>query len=170
MHRQVKVVAILLIVEGSLEALMGAFLCVMGPVMMALISSAPPPPSGAESPPPAVFGAIYLVMGGLTLTGGVLKLVAGIRNVSFKSRTLGFVALGSSLLSMASCYCMPTALALGIYGLIVYLNPRSAQAFQLRAMGVPAEQVIAQIEGGGSGYAPPGYPPGGYPPGYPPQY
>ena len=98
----VAIVAILLIVQGALEACMGLFLCVMGPVMMGILSSAPPPSSGGSGPPPALFGGIYIVMGLATLIGGVLKIVAGARNVKYRSRVLGFVAMGSGILSMLS--------------------------------------------------------------------
>ncbi len=170
MHRHIKIVAILLMVEGGLEALMGIFLCVMGPVMMAFMNAAPPPTtSGAGAPPPPeLFGAIYITMGVATLLAGILKIVGGIRNVSFKSRTLGFVALGSSLLSFASCYCIPTAIALGVYGLIVYVNERSAQAFKMAETGMSPDQIVAQLDGMPQMGYPPQYPPG--PPGPPPQY
>jgi hypothetical protein len=161
MHRQIKIVAILLIVQGALEACMGLFLCVMGPVMMGILASAPPPSSGGSAPPPALFGGIYIVMGLATLIGGVLKIVAGARNVKYRGRVLGFVAMGSGILSMLSCYCMPTALGVGIYGLIVYLNQNSARAFELGETGMPGEQILATIDGYGGGY-------GGYPPQYPP--
>ena len=161
MHRQVKIVAILLIVQGALEVAMGLFLCVMGPVMFSLMSSSPPPSSGGPTPPAALFGGIYLAMGLITLIAGVLKIVGGARNVKFRGRTLGFVALASGVVSMASCYCVPTALALGIYGLIVYLNERSARAFEMGDAGMPGEQILATLDGYGSGY-------GGYPPQYPP--
>ncbi len=171
MHRQIKIVAILLMVEGGLESLMGIFLCVMGPVMMAFMSASPPPSTGgAAPPPPELFGAIYISMGAATLIAGILKVIGGIRNVSLKSRTLGFVALGSSVLSLASCYCIPTALGLGIYGLIVYVNERSAQAFKLVETGMSADQAIAQVDGMPAFGAPAPYggpPPGQYPP-YPP--
>ena len=148
MHRQIKIVAILLMVEGSLETLMGILLCVMGPVMMTFMKAAPPPSTpGAAGPPPELFGVLYVGMGVVTLAAGVLKVVAGIRNVSFKGRVLGFVALGSCVMSMASCYCLPTALALGIYGLIVYLDQRSAQAFQMGASGMAPEEILRQMDG-----------------------
>jgi hypothetical protein len=112
-------------------------------------------------------------MGVFTLIGAILKIVGGIRNVSFKGRTLGFIALGSGILSFASCYCILPALALGIYGLIVYLNDRSAQAFKMAESGMSPDQIIAQLDGTPMGYPPnypPNYPPGppGPPPGYPP--
>ncbi len=164
MHRQIKIVAILLMVEGGLESLMGIFLCVMGPVMMAILNSAPPPSSGS-APPPEWLGGIYIAMGVATLLGGVIKVIGGIRNVSFKGRTLGFIALGSGILSFASCYCIPFALGLGIYGIIVYVNEKSAQAFQMGESGMPPDQILAQLDNAMVGYAPQQYPP---PP--PPQY
>lgn len=172
MHRQIKVVAILLMVEGGLELLMGIFLCILGPAMTAFMRAAPPPTTtSGPPPPPEVFAAIYIAMGAPTVIAGILKVIGGIRNVSLKSRTFGFVALGSSVLSLSSCYCIPTALALGVYGLIVYVNERSAQAFKLVETGMSAEQAIAQVDGMPAfGAPPPPYgapPPGQYPP-YPP--
>jgi len=111
---------------------------------------------------------MYIGMGVLTLIASIPKIVAGIRNVSLKSRTLGFVGLGSCLLSLGSCYCSLFAIALGIYGLIVYINERSAQAFKLVEGGMTAEQAIAQVDGMAPFGAPQaGPPPGQYPP-YPP--
>jgi hypothetical protein len=172
MHRQIKVVAILLMVEGGLELLMGIFLCILGPAMTAFMRAAPPPSTagGGPPPPPELFAAIYIAMGAPTVVAGILKVIGGIRNVSLKSRTLGFVALGSSVLSLSSCYCIPTAIALGVYGLIVYVNERSAEAFKLVETGMSAEQAIAQVDGMPAFGAPPyqaGPPPGQYPP-YPP--
>ena len=159
MHRQIKIVAILMIVQGAMETAMGLFLCVMGPVMFGLMSSAPAPSGGG--PPPALFGGIYIAMGLPTLIAGVLKIVAGIRNVKCRGKVLGFVALGSGILSMASCYCLPTALGLGVYGLIVYLNQNAARAFEMGETGMPSDQIMATIDGYAGGY-------GGYPPQYPP--
>ncbi len=146
MHRQIKIVAILLMVEGAFEALMGIFYIIMGPVMMTFMRSAPST-TAPGGPPPEMFGAIYIAMGAATLLAAIIKVIGGIRNVSLKSRTLGFIALGSGILSFASCYCAPTALALGVYGLIVYVNERSAQAFQMGDSGMPSDQILAQLDG-----------------------
>ncbi len=163
MHRQIKVVAILMMVEGGFEALMGIFFMIMGPVMMSVMRSAPPPSHGT-APPPEIFAGVYMAMGAVTLIGAIVKIIAGIRNVTLKSRVLGFIGLGSCLLSFASCYCVPTALGLGIYGLIVYLNDKSAQAFALGDSGMPSDQILAQLDG-----MPPQQPyPQQYPP-YPPR-
>ncbi len=171
MHRQIKVVAILLMVEGGLELLMGILLVVLGPVMTTLMRTAPPPTyGGGTAPPPEMLGAIYIAMGVGTLLASILKIVAGIRNVGLKGRTLGFIGLGSCLLSFASCYCIPTALGLGIYGLIVYVNEKSAQAFRMADSGMPPDEVLATLDGAPQGgqYPPQQYPPQQYPP-YPPR-
>ena len=168
MHRQIKVVAILLIVEGSLELLAGIFLCVMGPVMMEMFKAAPPPSTGGPPPQPELIGGMYIAMGVVALVAAIPKIVAGIRNLSLKGRTLGFVGLGSCVLSLGTCYCSLFGLALGIYGLIVYINERSAEAFRLVESGMTPEQAIAQVDAmPGFGNAPPAAPPGQYPP-YPP--
>lgn len=166
MHRQIKIVAILLIVQGSLEILMGGFLSIMGPVMMSVMSAAPPPTTGGSPPPPPEFMAgMYLAMGIPTLLAGILKIVSGIYGVRVKGRVLGYVALGSGLVSAASCYCLPTALGLGIYGLIVWLNSKSGEAFALVESGMTPDDAFARIDGlvpmapGGGGYPPPPGPP-----------
>lgn len=171
MHRQIKVVAILLMVEGALEVMAGIFLCIMGPMAIAMFRASPPPSAGGPAPQPELIGGMYIAMGVVTLIAAIPKIVAGIRNVSLKSRTLGFVGLGSCVLSLGSCYCSLFALGLGIYGLIVYVNERSAEAFRLVESGMTPEQAIAQVDGMPAFGAPPPYqpgpPPGQYPP-YPP--
>ncbi|CAN5815146.1 hypothetical protein BH09MYX1_BH09MYX1_44090 [soil metagenome] len=170
MHRQIKVVAILLIVQGALELIMGGFFCIMGPVMMSVMSAAPPPSSGgAPPPPPEVFAGIYIAMGLPTAIAGILRIVSGIYNVRLRARTLGYVALGAGLLSMASCYCAPTSIALGVYGLIVFLNAKSGEAFAMVESGMTPDEALARIDGlvpmgpGGG----PGFPPAPPPPPYP---
>jgi uncharacterized membrane protein HdeD (DUF308 family) len=63
------------------------------------------------------------------LAAGVLKLVASVRNRRFHGRGIGFVALGSCFVSLATCYCAPTAMLLLVYGVFVYVNPSVARAF-----------------------------------------
>jgi hypothetical protein len=178
MHRHVKIVGILMIVQGALEAAMGIMYAFMGPLMLAMMSMSPSSGSSGAPPPDekvmGLMGGFYLLIGLGVLAAGVLKIVAGILNLKFRGRVLGFVALGSSIVSMFTCYCAPTGIALGVYGLVVYLNAQAARAFALAAQGMGPDEVLANLEGpppgygGGYGYPPPpGY--GGYPPG-PPRY
>lgn len=53
---------------------------------------------------------------------GVLKIVAGARNYQYRSRALGVVALVMAPLSVFTIFCLPSAMVILIYGLVVYLN------------------------------------------------
>lgn len=147
--RQVPVVAILMIVQGGLEIIAGIFYAAMGPFMMKMMSFAnenvPPEAAMQNQQPPEemmwVLVAVYGGMGAVAIICGLLKVVAGIRNLSYKGRVLGFVALGSGLLSSITCYCAPTAIGLAVYGLIVYANSDVARAFEMAKQGYTPDQI-----------------------------
>jgi hypothetical protein len=145
---QVPIVAILMMVQGGFELLYAVFMSVMGVVMTMSLAKAPPGP--AQQPSPLVMasliGGVYLAMGVAILIAGVLKLTAGFRNYRYRGRTLGIVAMISGLLTLFGCYCFPTALALLIYGLIVYFDRQTVYAFQLGAQGQTPDQIRACLE------------------------
>jgi hypothetical protein len=91
-------------------------------------------------------GGIYLVFGAGLMAGAILKLFAGYRNYRFRGRTLGMVAMFSGLVTVFGCFCFPTALALLIYGLIVYLDQQTVYAFQLGDQGQTPEQIKSHLE------------------------
>jgi hypothetical protein len=148
----VQILAILMMVQGGFELLYAVFLFVMGVVMPMYMAKAPPIPPGqpAQGPSPlvmaSVIGGVYLGLGAAILIAGVLKLTAGFRNYRYRGRILGIVAMFSGLLTVFTCYCFPTALALLIYGLIVYLDPQTVYAFQLGAQGQTPDQIKACLE------------------------
>lgn len=185
MHRQVTVVSILMIVQGSLQVLMGGVYTVMGPVMMGIMSSAPTRPAPGGPDPETLMAGIsifYVVAGVLTLAAGVTQIIAGIRALKFRGRTMGIVAACLNLLSFGTCYCLPTGLGVMIYGLIVFLNAQSKRAFELGERGgMSADDIKATVDGEMRGGYPAAYPqqppygqqgpgPGGPPPPPPPGY
>ena len=89
--------------------------------------------------------AMYGSMGLISLVIGVLGIWAGIRMLKFRGRTLGIVALSSGLLSIAGCYCLPTAIGLFIYGLIVLLNEPVKRAFAMGEQGRTASEIQNQF-------------------------
>lgn len=149
MTRHVPVVAILMMVQGGLELLAGLGLVGMGVFMMFMMRMEEVRGRGAGPPdmPPEAFGWIMLGMYGgmglIALAAGGLHLWAGLRNYRFRSRTLGFVALAGGLATVFTCYCAPTAIALGVYGLITYLNYEVAQAFAMGEAGRTREEILA---------------------------
>jgi hypothetical protein len=144
-HHQVKVVAILMIVQGAMECLYGLMFVAMGPVMLAIIAN---DPGTGSPPPPAWIAGIYPVLGLPALVAGALKIWAGILNLKLRGRTLGIVGLFSGLLTIMSCaiYCFPTSLALMIYGLIVYFDSDTARAFTIAEDRVPPDEALQRVD------------------------
>ena len=147
----VPIVAILMMVQGGLEALYSLFMFAMGVMLPTFVAGAargrPAPPQG---PPPAavgwMVGGVYLAIGAVCLTAAILKLVAGFRNYRFRGRILGIVALLSGLPILFTCYCFPTAAALLIYGLIVYFDAQTIYAFQMGDQGESPERIKATLD------------------------
>jgi len=139
--QQVRVYAILSAFQAALELPMGALLLFVGsivPVMMTRETNDPPPQE-------VVWGMMgyYLTEGCIVLLSAVLRLVAAYRNFYFKSRALGFLAMGLGLASMFACYCAPTTIAIFIYGLIVFRNPAVKVAFEMGAQGRTPAEIFA---------------------------
>jgi hypothetical protein len=133
----VKIVGILMLVQGIIILLIGAGLGVIGVIAMAAV---PPPPGGGMEP--YIVGGLYLAIGLMFLGCGTLNAVAGVRTMSFRNRVLGLVALFSNALIIMSCYCAITAIAVMVYGLIVLFNRDVTRAFEMVARGASAEEAI----------------------------
>ena len=146
--RHVRVVAIMMIVQGALELLAGIGLVVMAVAMPQMMMAdgmrgMQAPPQGP--PPEQFFWIITLMYGGMGLAGliaGILHLVAGLRNYRFRGRTFGIVAAGGGLMAVATCYCLPTAIGVAVYGLVVLLNTEVSEAFALGEAGYPASDIL----------------------------
>jgi hypothetical protein len=75
-------------------------------------------------------------MGSAGIVPGIIQIIAGIRNFRLHGRIFGIVALVTGVLSIGTCYCAPTSVALMVYGLIIYLNNTSTQVFSLAQQGL----------------------------------
>ena len=142
----------MMIVQGALETLAGVGLIVMAAVMPQLIMAEGMrgmPQQPPEGPQPEQFFWIFTAMyGGMGLAGliaGVLHIVAGVRNYRFRGRTFGIVAASAGLIAVATCYCLPTAIAVAVYGLIVLLNTEVSDAFAMGEAGYPASDILAHF-------------------------
>ncbi len=155
---QVRVVAILNGVQGGLEILMGLMFVGVAcfvPAMMAMDKDFAnrQPPGGPD--PETMFWIMLGIYGGMGsggLIAGVTRLIATFKNWHYRSRVFGIVSLAVGMLSVTTCYCIPTAIGMLIYGLIVYLNPSVAQAFEMVEHGEPVEKVLYEF----TAYRPPG--------------
>jgi hypothetical protein len=139
---QLRVLAIMLIVHGVLCTLMGFIYLVLAVVMPTLLGG---PDAGQKPPPPELktfLLAVYAGAGGASLLAGLMQIFAGVQMLWLKGRVAGYLALVSCLLSCLTCYCLPTSLGLGIYGLIILLNKTSSLAYELAAEGKSYDEIL----------------------------
>jgi hypothetical protein len=129
----VPIVAVLLMIQGGLEILLA--LCGGAFVLVTFIG------------PEKEFGAmrglaiVFAVVSATALMAGVLRIVAGVLNLRFRGRSLGIAALAAGLLTLVTCYCAASGIALAIYGLIVYLNEPVGLAFGMGECGRTAAEI-----------------------------
>jgi hypothetical protein len=142
--QQVRVYAVLSAVQGLLELPMGAMLVGVGAMFPVLVKMEPP--RGGNPPPDAVLyamTAMYAGLGSVLLLAAFLRFFAAYRNFYFKGRLLGIASMILGLGSMLSCYCAPTAIAVLVYGLIIYLNPAVKLAFDMGQSGRTPDEIFA---------------------------
>ena len=138
---QIRVVAIFLIVHGVLLLIMGGFLIGISIFMPGMIAAQQqkmqqPPNGPSVAQMQTILFATYISMGIAGVIPGIIQIVAGILNFWLKGRILGIVALVMGSISIGTCYCAPTSIALLVYGLIIYLNNSAVQAFALAKQGL----------------------------------
>jgi hypothetical protein len=132
--RGVRGVAIFFIVQGLLETMMGLLCGVVGPFVASGLNV--DPNLGKIFDPDhlrTLALVVYILLGLLGVGCGIVKVVAGVKSLSLKGGALRFVALASCIPTALICYCAPSALALGIWGLIVHVRPDVKAAFASRA-------------------------------------
>jgi hypothetical protein len=147
--RHVRVVAVLMIVQGVLELLMGlVFVAITA--FLTLPMQERMQRAGQMEAQPEVFWimmATYVGMAGAAVIAAGVHLAAGLQNYRFRGRTLGIVALACGMLALFTCYCLPTAAALGVYGLIVYLNDEVSEAFRMGEAGRTPSEILTIFSG-----------------------
>jgi hypothetical protein len=140
---QVKIVGILMMVNGLTVAIMGAVYVGLGFFMNAAM---PAPPAAAGGGFPAeLFLIIYGALGSVTFIVGIFNVVAGYRVMTVRNRVLGLVALFSNILALMTGYCAVTAIGMMVYGLIVMFQPDVGRAFEMVARGATPEEAVRRF-------------------------
>ena len=140
----VMVVGILMIVQGVMEFVMAGFLVGYALFMPQLLEEMAKQPGPKPEIPPEMEDLLPLIMGGLAVLMAVISLmtiVGGIQVMRFRWRGFGIFALISGLGTLCSCYCLPTAAALAVYGLVVLFNKPVISAFAFGRQGFPAARI-----------------------------
>ncbi|QEG23756.1 hypothetical protein [Mariniblastus fucicola] len=151
--RQMKPLCICMIIQGSLEILLGIGYIAMGFVMPNMIMNqqgggGPAIPAEQQQMMQMMFGLIYGVGGGVAIVAGIVRIFAGVRGLYLKSYALGITSHFLGMLNVVTCYCIPTSLGLCIWGNIVYFNPEVKHAFKLVADGHDPADVEARMASG----------------------
>jgi hypothetical protein len=147
MVSHVGVVAILMMVQAALELLAGILFVAMGVVFVVAFQSqasrggVDPDQLPAANTAMWLMGSFYGGAGLVSLAAAAFHGYAGYRNFFFQRRVLGIAAMVFGLLTVLTCYCAPTAVALGIYGMIVYLNDEVGRAFVLGESGRTRREI-----------------------------
>ena len=130
---QVQAIAICSIVQGALEIVMGGFYVAMGFLFQFF---EPTQGAGGGQMPVAdqeqmmiVMTGVYAGIGGLAIVVGGLRIIAGVQNLRLRGRVFAIVMFFVGLANVVTCYCLPTAIGLCVWGCIVYFNPGVVQAF-----------------------------------------
>jgi hypothetical protein len=153
MVNQAAVVGVLMAVQGAMNCVAGlisAFYAALMPLTMQLLQRQAAQQAGqnggnAPVPMPENIGWYFAIGGTLVavvLIGlGVLLIYTGFSVARYQRRTLAMIALGSGLITLFTCYCFPTSLALAVYGMIFLLNQPVSLAFDLRSQGHSAPEI-----------------------------
>lgn len=139
--RHVRIVATLALIQGVLELLAGLGLTFLACNMLMLTQQL-----ADDSPQPDGFWMVGVFYGGLALvvlTAACLHIMAGWQNRRFRGRTLGIIAMVGGMATLFTCYCLPTAVAVGVYGLIVLLNHEVTEAFCMGEAGHSPQDILA---------------------------
>ena len=143
MVAQVPIVGVLMMVLGGMELIAGLAAVALSVSLSVAFTELQNNPE--RNGPPQGFvtwvSAFYGGAAALLLVVGTLKALCGFRIFRFQGRLFGIVSLSTGLLTVITCYCFPTSLALAVYGLIVLLNQPVALAFQLGEQGYSADRI-----------------------------
>lgn len=129
MWRRILWVANGLTVQGGLELVMA----------LALLVGAMD--SDTKAPSSLYDDLLFRVGAPCLLVGGTLKAFAAARNRRFRSRGIGLMALWSAVPTALVWLCAPTGLALLVYGITVYADPTSREAFALGDTSMSPQEV-----------------------------
>jgi uncharacterized membrane protein HdeD (DUF308 family) len=149
--KQVRIFAVLNAVQGILETLTGLMATGAGVFfpLMAQMKEFKEAQAAEDAPPEQFFWAVgifYFVMGVVLLASGILRLIAGFQNYRFKGRVLGIVSVVVGIAPVFTGCCGPTAIALMVFGLLIFLDPAVIVAFQMVREGRAIDKILAAFD------------------------
>lgn len=149
MVSHVPIISVLFIVQGVLLLVMS--IAMVGyAFFFANLESFLPPEAQEEmmrelGPMQGMITAMIAVPAGGLFILCVMHFVSAWFGFQYRHRVFAMVTMLMGLAASLTCYCAPTAFGLAVYGLIVYLRPEVAAAFQMRKDGMSKEEMLGRI-------------------------
>jgi len=129
--KQVPVLGILNIVQASLELMMFLLLLAMSAFMI-VSQNSPQIKLSKNLASMQMMGVAYGVIGAVVGITAILRLTSGILMLKKQGRVFSIIVSMIGLVSVFTCYCAPTSLALAIYSLVVLIQPSVIEVFHRR--------------------------------------
>ncbi len=127
--KQVPILGILNIVQASLELLM-FFMLVAMTIFMISMQNSPQMQKVPNAPSMQWIGVFYGFLAAAIGAIAAMRLASGILMLKKRGRVFSIVVSIVGLLSVFTCYCAPTSLALSIYSLVVLIQPSVMEDFR----------------------------------------
>jgi hypothetical protein len=137
-----------MIINGCLVALMGMLYTIMGPAMFAMMEMDKQNVRQDDKIVLGVMSGVYLGCGAVLLAIGVMHVISGIMALRYKGRVFAIVTLFTNIITLLTCYCAITGIAVLIFGLIVFFNSEVTETFRLVAKGMSVDDAVEAAEGG----------------------
>ena len=76
---------------------------------------------------------------------GSLHIFAGIKHLRYAGRIVGWVSALLAIMSAFGCGCTPLGMAVGVLGIIVYVDPDVREALTLGDEGMPIGEILKRV-------------------------
>ncbi|WP_146598379.1 hypothetical protein [Novipirellula aureliae] len=144
---QVQILGVLMIVQGVFILLMGGaitFYASLMPMVFREIRADAAQSGNANAMPPEAdtwFLVLGVIAGLVMIAIAVFTIICGVRTLRFRGRVMSIVMLCVGMVTMLTCYCLPTQIALSIYGMIVLFNRPVVIAFGFAEEGHSPHEI-----------------------------
>ena len=136
---QVPIVGLATVFQGALETLFSFYLLILFLMLPQMA------PGGQATAPNFSMNSLisyFGILGAFLFLLGLARIIVGMYGIHYRKRELGLIVNFAGLLSIASCYCLPSALGVCVYCCIIYLNRDVVDAFHMRSHG----ETVADIQ------------------------
>jgi hypothetical protein len=127
---QVRLVAAFSIAHGVILLLVALMYLLVGGMFLAAPELRTP--QGPDDPPVEMIFGLIAMLALVHLIPAILQIVAGIQLFRVRGRWLALIAFVSGVGTFMGCYCIPTSVALAIWGMVVLGNAQVRAAFEAR--------------------------------------